>query len=273
MKKILISSILAGMMCATMATAEVYATVDGQKITDKDINALKALDSKFDFSKLTQEQKERVINELVIQRLIVNAAKKDGIEKSKDYKEKLILVKNNLMSELWIKEQQEKILKNIRVTQDDAKKFFESNPSKFILQTAHLRQIVVGKKEDMDKVLSELKGKKGDVLQKTFIELANKYGSPNGGDLGTVERAQLNPSLVDSIFALQPQTYTQSPIQMDGRFIIFYLENKSEEKHMSFAEAEEVIKNFLISQKVAAQMEEKMKLMREKAKVKIEPIK
>ena len=69
MKKVLISSILAGMMCATMATAEVYATVDGQKITDKDMEFFKQVIPGFNYDKLSKQDKEMAINQLIERKL------------------------------------------------------------------------------------------------------------------------------------------------------------------------------------------------------------
>lgn len=275
MKKILISSILAGMMCATMATAEVYATVDGQKITEKDVkNFLIRQNSRVEFEKLNAQDKERVINELVMQRIIFLAAKKSNIEKDKEYKDLLNIAKQNIAIELWLKQEGEKISKNIKITQEDAQKFFQSNPNQFIVQQAHLRQIVVKTKEEADKILAELKGKKGDALQKLFMELADKTNdTQNGGDLGNVFRSQFDATYAQTVFSLQPQTYTTTPIAFNGNYLILFLQSKTEEKKISFSEAEESIKGFLLNQRIGAKLEEKMKQMREKAKVKIEPIK
>lgn len=275
MKKILISSILAGMMCATMATAEVYATVDGQKITEKDVNGfLMRQTPNVDFNKLSKQDKERIINELVMQRLILSAAKKDKIDEKPEYKELLNIAKQGIAVDLWLKQQGVKFSKDIKISQDDAKKYFENNPNQFIIQQAHLRQIVVKTKEEADKILAELKGKKGDALQKLFIELANKTnGSQNGGDLGQVFRGQFDATYAQMVFSLQPQTYTTTPIAFNGNYLILFLQSKSEEKKMTFAESEEAIKNFLINQKIGAKLEEKMKQMREKAKITINPIK
>ncbi|WP_170126759.1 peptidylprolyl isomerase [Helicobacter brantae] len=280
MKKILISSILAGMMCATMATAEVFATVDGQKITEKDMDFFKQVIPGFSYDKLSKQDKEAVINQLIERKLALIAATKDKIEKDKEYKEALSILKTNLAIDLWIKQQQEKFSKSIKVTQEDAKKFYDSNKNLFIDQQAQVRQIVVKTKEEADKILADLKGKKGDALQKLFIDLANKYSidagtqkSQNGGDLGTVNRNQMLPQFTEAVFGLAPQTYTTTPIQTEAGYHIVFLQSKTEAKTVPFDQAESAIQNNLKAQMVEMKIRETMKQMREKAKVKIEPIK
>lgn len=280
MKKILISSILAGMMCATMATAEVYATVDGQKITEKDMDFFKQVIPGFNYDKLSKQDKEAVINQLIERKLALIAATKDKIEKDKDYKEALNILKTNLAIDLWVKQQQEKFAKSVKVTQEDAKKFYDANKNLFIDQQAQVRQIVVKTKEEADKILAELKGKKGDALQKLFIELANKNSidtgtqkSQNGGDLGTVNRNQMLPQFTEAVFGLAPQSYTTTPIQTESGYHIIYLQSKTEAKTVPFDQAESAIQNNLKAQMIEMKIREKMKQMREKAKVKIEPIK
>lgn len=280
MKKVLISSILAGMMCATMATAEVYATVDGQKITEKDMEFFKQIIRGFNFDKLSKQDKEMAINQLIERKLALIAAKKDKIEQDKEYKEAVKAARDNIAIDLWVKQQQEKFAKTIKVSQEDAKKFYDSNKNLFTDQQAQVRQIVVKTKEEADKIIDELKGKKGDALQNLFIKLANEKSidagtqkSQNGGDLGTVNRNQMLPQFTEAVFSLAPQSITTTPIQTEAGYHIIYLQSKTEAKVVPFEQAESLIQNNLEAQLVEQKIREKMKLMRENAKVKIEPIK
>lgn len=280
MKKILISSILAGMMCATMANATVYATVNGKEITDKDMDFFKQIIPGFNFEKLSAQDKERAINQLIERRLVLLAAKKDNIEKDKEYKEALSIIKSNLAVDLWVKQQQQEFAKTVKITTEDAKKFYDTNKNLFIEQQGQIRQILVKTKEEADKIIAELKGKKGDALQNLFIKLANEKStdagaqkSQNGGDLGTVGRNQLPPQLAETIFGLAPQSITTTPIQTEMGYHIFYLQSKTDAKTVPFDQAESVIQNTLKAQLVEQKIREKMQIMREKAKVKINPIK
>ena len=280
MKKFLVSSIAAGILCATIANAEVYATVDGQKVTEKDMEFFKQVIPGFDFNKLSKQDKEMAINQLIERKLALLAAKKDGIDKDKEYKEALSMIRNNLAIDLWVKKQQQKFASEVSVSQEDIKKFYDSNKNLFIEQQAQARMIVVKTKEEAEKIISELKDKKGDSLLKSFIKIANERSidpgvqkSQNGGDLGTVNRNQMLPQFTEAVFSLKPGSITTAPIQTEAGYHIIYLQDKTEAKTISFEQAKGIIENNLKNQKIAEKLQEEMAKMRKKAKVKIEEIK
>lgn len=280
MKKFLVSSVVAGLLCATLANAEVYATVDGQKITDKDMELFKQVIPGFDFNKLSKQEKEMAINQLVERKLILIAAKKDKIEKNKEYIEALNTIKSNLAADIWIKQQQQALAKQVRVSKEDVKKFYDENKNLFIEQQAQVRQIVVKTKEEAEKIIADLKGKKGDALLKAFIKEANEKSidsgtqkSQNGGDLGTVNRNQMLPQFTEVVFGLNPQSITTTPVQTEAGYHIIYLADKTKPETVPFDKAESVIENNLKAQQVEAKLREKLQKLRESAKIKIEAIK
>lgn len=280
MKKFLVSSVVAGLLCATLANAEVYATVDGQKVTDKDMELFKQVIPGFDFNKLSKQEKEMAINQLVERKLILIAAKKDKIEKNKEYIEALNTIKSNLAADIWIKQQQQALAKQVRVSKEDVKKFYDENKNLFIEQQAQVRQIVVKTKEEAEKIIADLKGKKGDALLKAFIKEANEKSidsgtqkSQNGGDLGTVNRNQMLPQFTEVVFGLNPQSITTTPVQTEAGYHIIYLADKTKPETVPFDKAESVIENNLKAQQVEAKLREKLQKLRESAKIKIEAIK
>lgn len=280
MRKFLVSSVVAGMLCATLANAEVYATVDGQKVTEKDMEFFKQVIPGFDFDKLSKQDKEMAINQLIERKLALLAAKKDKIDNTKEYKEALNMIRNNLAIDLWVKQQQQKFASEVKIGKEDAKKFYDSNKNLFIEQQAQARMIVVKTEKEAQDIINDLKKKKGDALLKAFIEMANKKSidpgvqkSQNGGDLGTVNRNQMLPQFTEAVFGLKPGSITTEPIQTEAGYHIIYLQDKTEPKTISFDQAQTVIENNLKNQKVGEMLQQEMAEMRKKAKVKVEPIK
>lgn len=279
MKKFFISSIVAGVLCATLANAAVYATVDGEKITDQDMEFFKQVIPGFDFSKLSKQDKEMAINQLIERKLALLAAQKDGIEKSKDFKDALSMITNNLAIDFWVKKQQQALADKINISDKDAKEFYDANKNLFIEQQAQARMIIVKTEEEAKKIIAELKKKKGDALLKEFIKIANQKSidpgvqkSQNGGDLGTVNRNQLLPQFTEAVFGLKPGNITTTPIQTEAGYHIIYLKSKTEPKVVTFEQAKDVIINNLKTQKVNEMLQTEMKKLREKAKVSIEEI-
>lgn len=279
MKKFFISSIVAGLLSATLASAAVYATVDGQKITDQDMDFFKQVIPGFDYSKLSKQDKEMAINQLIERKLALLAAQKDGIEKSKEFKEALNMISNNLAIDFWVKQQQQTLANKINISDKDAKEFYDANKNLFIEQQAQARMIIVKTEEEAKKIIAELKKKKGDALLKEFIKIANEKSidpgvqkSQNGGDLGTVNRNQLLPQFTEAVFGLNAGSITTTPIQTEAGYHIIYLKSKTDPKTVTFEQAKDVIINNLKSQKVNEMLQVEMKKLKEKAKVSIEEI-
>lgn len=279
MKKFFISSIVAGVLCATLANAAVYATVDGQKITDQDMEFFKQVIPGFDYSKLSKQDKEMAINQLIERKLALLAAQKDEIEKTKEFKEALAMITNNLAIDFWVKKQQQALADKINISDKDAKEFYDSNKNLFIEQQAQARMIIVKTEEEAKKIIADLKKKKGDALLKEFIKIANQKSidpgvqkSQNGGDLGTVNRNQLLPQFTEAVFGLNAGNITTTPIQTEAGYHIIYLKSKTEPKVITFEQAKDVIINNLKNQRVNEMLQAEMKKLREKAKVSIEEI-
>lgn len=279
MKKFFISSIVAGLLSATLANAAVYATVDGQKITDQDMDFFKQVIPGFDYSKLSRQDKEMAVNQLIERKLALLAAQKDGIEKSKEFKEALAMITNNLAIDFWVKKQQQTLADKINISDKDAQEFYDTNKNLFIEQQAQARMIIVKTEEEAKKIIAELKKKKGDALLKEFIKVANEKSidpgvqtSQNGGDLGTVNRNQLLPQFTEAVFGLNAESITATPIQTEAGYHIIYLKSKTDAKTVDFGQAKDVIINNLKNQKVNEMLQLEMKKLREKAKVSIEEI-
>lgn len=279
MKKFFISSIAAGILSATLANAAVYATVNGQKITDQDMDFFKQVIPGFDYSKLSRQDKEMAINQLVERKLALLAAQKDGIEKSKEFKEALNVISKNLAIDFWVKQQQQTLASKVNISDKDGKEFYDANQNLFIEQQAQARMIITKTEEEAKKIIAELKKKKGDALLKEFIKVANEKSidpgvqtNQNGGDLGTVNRNQLLPQFTEAVFGLNPGNITLTPIQTEAGYHIIYLKSKTDPKTVTFEQAKDVIVNNLRNQKVNEMLQAEMKKLREKAEVSIEEI-
>ena len=82
MKQQLLATILFSLVCVSLQ-AKTYATVDGVAITDKDMEILKQSIPNFNYNKLSEQEKEMLINELINRQLILKAAKQEKLDTSK----------------------------------------------------------------------------------------------------------------------------------------------------------------------------------------------
>jgi len=126
------------------------------------------------------------------------------------------------------------------------------------------RQAGLAKAEDL---LAQLKG------GANFAELAKKSSdcpsAPQGGDLGFFGHGQMVPEFDEAAFALKPGEISGVVTTKFGYHII-KLEEKKDAGLVPEIEAAPRIREYLVGQKTGVAVEEKIKTLREKAK--IEPV-
>ena len=92
MKKIIVGS-LATLVMGVSLNAAVYATVNGEEITDKDITSLMRAMPGAKYETLQPEQQKRVIDQAIERKLLAKEAFKSGIEKDAEFKKTLASIK------------------------------------------------------------------------------------------------------------------------------------------------------------------------------------
>ncbi len=266
----------AGMfVCASFVYAKTYAVVDGKAITDKDMEIIKQSIPNFNYSKLPDQEKEAVINELINRHLVIKAAKQDKLDTSKEYVEIVNNFRDNLLYDLWAKKQ----VDSIQIpSMNDAqiRKIYQENEGMFINQEGKARHILVKSESEANKIIKELDKSPKAKLESKFIELANANSidpaskqQKNGGDLGVFQRSMMHPDFSRAAFDLKPGTYTKEPVQTPFGFHVIYLERKSEPKIIPYNEAKKTIENQLKMQSIQGGLMQKIQNLRQRAKIEI----
>lgn len=184
------------------------ATVNGEVITYKQLD--KELEKRFG---------KRVIEDLVLEKLIFQKAKKENISvSSQELDESINELKKNPQFETMLKfqnltiedvKEREKVFMTLQklitknVTGEEKKKFFEKN--KMSLEKVKASHILIDEKnkQKAEEVLKEVKS------GKNFAELAKKYSidprsKDNGGDLGYFTRTDMVAEFSKAAFELKP---------------------------------------------------------------------
>ncbi len=232
-KSAILASVLAGGM---LFAGDVLATVNGTKITKSKIDALlKAQNMSFD--KLDSKQQQEIVNKLVERELLVEVAKKAGVDKEEKFKKALEDFKKDLAIRLWMN----KIYDRTIVSDSEAKKYYEDHKDKFKKpEQVHARHILVKTEDEAKKIIDELKKLKGDELKKKFIELAKSKSigpsGKNGGDLSYFTKGQMVKPFEDAAFSLKPGEITKKPVKTQFGYHIIYLEDKKPESVAKFEE-------------------------------------
>ena len=109
MKKIFVSSAVALALLQGVSFAKTYAKVNGAEVTDRDISALMRVMPGVTFEQLPKEAQTQVINQAIERKLLIEQAKKEKVQNSKEYKDALANAEEDLMLEVWMRKQMEKV--------------------------------------------------------------------------------------------------------------------------------------------------------------------
>ncbi|HHH72312.1 MAG TPA: peptidylprolyl isomerase [Sulfuricurvum sp.] len=274
--KLIVKTVMAAALISASASAAVLATVNGKTITSEEVNAVLMEGTQGRFSTLPKEKQDelqkRVVDGLVMQELVYEAAKKDGVLTSSDYKKQYDDIAARIEKQLAAKVWQEKMFNDVKVDDKDVKAYFDTHKDEFAQkEKVHARHILVKTEAEAKKIIAGLKGLSGDKLKEKFIEEAKTKSTgpsgPKGGDLGFFTQGQMVPEFNDAVFSMKVGTVTAQPVKTQFGYHVIYLEEKQAGKKATLAEAKPFIEQRLKQEKFQKEMEAKTKALKDSAKI------
>jgi len=152
-----------------------------------------------------------------------------------------------LRDQLIVSNLEEKLTTDVKVTDDEVKKYFDSNPDMFKLPSPEIKasHILVATLDEANKVLDEIKA------GKDFAELAKQYSTDpgskdNGGDLGYFGKGTMDPDFEKVAFSLK-QGEVSEPVKTQFGYHIIKV--TGERTSLSFDDVKDYIKSNLESSK------------------------
>ncbi|WP_298273144.1 peptidylprolyl isomerase [Geobacter sp.] len=179
---------------------QVVAEVNGDTITTSDFKH--ELDNLPPYLKPmadTPEGKKELLDTMVVRELILQQAKKDGLDRSPEVAAKLEELKKRVVVEAFLKK---KVEEQASVSEAEMKKFYDENKEKFKTGAqVHASHILVKSEKEAQDLLKELKG------GASFEELARKHSidsaAARGGDLGWFSKGSMVPEFEKVVFGLK----------------------------------------------------------------------
>ncbi len=257
------------MGATTLAAADTLATVDGTPVTTEDANIYVAQTQPgANYEALTPDQKKMIVDRLIERVLFIKQAKKEGIEKDADYQRLLARDKEELMVRTWITQQ----FDNTVISDSEAKKYYDEHPNEFkVPAQVHARHILLKDEKSANDVLAQLKGLKGEALQKRFVELAKAKSTgptgPKGGDLGFFAPGQMVKPFNDAVFAMKKGEISAKPVKTQFGYHVIYVEDTKAPKTVSYAEAKGRIIGMLKQKTFSAKMAKLAESLKSKSKI------
>lgn len=200
-------------MLLASSNASELAKVGDVVISDADFMNMAGMLTEYDRKHL---DRERFLNRLIDEELILREAHKMNFHEKEDYRLKVEMYKRQLLVDLYLQQ----YLKE-RNTEENQKKYFEANKEKYTSPEKVRVSIITVKSEDVAKEVLEnaLKGEDFSELAKKYLKgyLANK-----GGDYGFRERKELKKEFADAAFSMKVGEI-RGPIKTDEGYSILKL--------------------------------------------------
>jgi peptidyl-prolyl cis-trans isomerase C len=242
----------------TKNDGKTLAEVNGTKITVKDFNAeVENLPPYIRPMAQTPEGKKELLESMIVRELVLEQAKKDGIDKSKEVVTRLEDLKKRVVVEAFVRK---KIEQDIKISDDEMKKFYDQNKDKFKSgEQVKASHILVKSESSAQDILSQLK--KGA----SFEELARKNSADasaaKGGDLGWFSKGTMVPEFDKVAFGLKDGELS-NVVKTPYGFHIIKVTGKRAAGVRSFDEVKDQIKAAMMpakQQEVLQQLKESLK--------------
>lgn len=224
---------------------KVLAEVNGVSITSEDFDReVKNLPDYLKAMVETPQVRKEMIDTLVMRELVLQQAKKDGIDKSKDVEDKMADLRKRVIVDTFLKK---KVEADSSISDEELKKFYEQNLDKFKAgEQVRASHILVKTEEEAKAVQAQLKAgaKFEDVAKAKSVDSS----ASKGGDLGWFAKGQMVPVFEKTAFTLK-EGETSGIVKSEFGYHIIKLTGKRAAGVRPFDEVKDQIKASLLPQK------------------------
>lgn len=219
----------------------VLATVNGEKITDHDVETLyNSLPQQYRQAPFTL-LKPQLVDQLVSMQVIEQAAEAEKYGEQADFEDRLAAVRSQLIQEYYLKKKIDEL-----VTDDMVKAEYDKITADFKPEEeVHARHILLKTEQEAEDVI-KLLNEGGD-----FTALAKEYSTgpsgPQGGDLGYFTKERMVPEFAEVAFKMDKGDYSKTPVKTQFGYHVIKVEDKRQTQPPSLEEKQAEIQGQLTS--------------------------
>ena len=230
-----------------MENNNVLAVVGGKQITNADVDAMIASMGQQGQAYMSPQGRAMILEELIAQKLLLLDATRNLYEREPAFKEQLARVKEDLLINYAVG----KVVSGVRVTDDEAKKFFDENPDQFMGQeTVSASHILVDSEEKANELLAKITA--GEIsFEDAARENSSCPSSREGGSLGEFGRGQMVPEFDSACFSMEVGE-VRGPVQTQFGYHLIRLDGKKAAETLHFGDVREAITRQLTMEKQQA---------------------
>ena len=242
---------------------DVAATVNGQVITMKDIDAKIAKLPAY-YQQMLKDRKKELLDDMVLEALLYNEAKIKGVQNNKEVQETLEETQKKIMISKYIKDD---IDVKTTVSDKEVEAYFNTHKQEFVMPERMRASHILVKTEDEAKaVQAELAA--GKSFEDAAKEKSTDTSAKKGGDLGYFTKGQMVPEFEEAAAKLEINQVSGIVKTQFGYHIIKLTDKKpSESQDLKAVSAR--IKSSLESQKKQSAFNDVVARVKAKAAIKI----
>tara|TARA_B110000438_G_C15706101_1_gene603255 strand:+ start:145 stop:1011 length:867 start_codon:yes stop_codon:yes gene_type:complete len=218
---------------------------------------------------LKKDNKVKVLDQMINEEIIYQAASKSDLKQNEAYKTKLKEaekqlenVKRQTLISLYM---DENINSVVTVTDKEVLNYYNTNPDKFqAIEQRKAKHILVKTDQEAKSILSKIK--RGQKFEKLAAQYSIDPTAKNEGDLGWFSKGQLVPEFEKSVYTLRKGRIS-GVVKTQFGYHIIKLDDIKVIPKRDFSQVKDQIKNVVLNEKRDSKTAELIKSLTEKNKV------
>jgi peptidyl-prolyl cis-trans isomerase C len=211
------------------------------------------------------EGRKKFLAELIEREVLLQEAKKRGIDRDRTLMERLERFKERSILDVLVREE---VDSRVAVTPEDIKAYYDAHPDNFAAaEQFRVSHILVKTSAEADELKKRL------AQGEDFATLARKMSvdtltRTKGGDLGILKKGQAAPEFESALVALKPAEVSEPVATQFGYHLIKLIERMSGPA-LSYEAAKDQVKEQVMVEKKQQRFKELVAALRAQAKVRV----
>jgi len=212
----------------------------------------------------SQTGKRDFLDRLVVKRLLLKEAKKDKIEKEKEFQDRLNDIREQLLIESLLKK---KVTAETQFSDEDLQKYYDAHKEEFKKgQEIQTRQILLKTEQEAKEIQARIA--KGE----DFAQLARQFSidpsaKSTGGDIGYHPKGSLIPEFEEAAFKLTKVGQVTPPVKTQLGYHLIKLEGIRTGTYVPFPEVKDFIRQKLGQEKQTEVLKKYIDDLKKNAKI------
>ena len=216
---------------------KILATISGVEITENDLNNIIMRypeDKRGYFS--SDMGKKQILEQMIQFELMNKLGSEMELDKTEEFKAQVKQVEKDLLTQATVN----KVLSEVTVTEEDAKKYYEENKAQFEQPaTVSAKHILVDNEELCNEIKNRIENE-GLSFEDAAKEYSTCPSNAQGGSLGVFGRGMMVPEFEEAAFALDLEKVSE-PVKTQFGYHLIKVESKNGADVMPFEAVKEEV--------------------------------